>query len=150
MGDEAVAKKKRSKALSKFTKNLNTFNGLLEVNSPKSLVEPQYELVKTCWSTLEDAQDEYLDAIEDIDAAGGLNYLDDPGVRHTEALKAYAAYLKAADVSELAAVKQRAHDTDLLEHEQRKREADQRHKEDQAKAKEELTLRFAALKLVRG
>ena len=147
MGDEAVAKKKRSKALSKFTKNLNTFNGLLEVNSPKSLVEPQYELVKTCWSTLEDAQDEYLDAIEDIDAAGGLNYLDDPGVRHTEALKAYAAYLKAADVSELAAVKQRAHDADLLGHEQRQREADQRLKEEQARAKEELIQKFASLKV---
>ena len=147
MGDNAAAKKKRSKVLGTFTRNLNTFTGLLEADSPKSLVEPQYEVLKTCWSALEEAQDEYLDATEDIDAAGGLDYLDNPGVRHTDALKAYAAYLKAADVSELAAVKQRAHDAGLLEHEQRKREADQRLKEEQAKAKEELTQKFASLKL---
>ena len=147
MGDEAAAKKERSKVLSKFTKNLNTFVGLLEVNSPKSLVEPQYELLQTCWLALEDAQDKYLDATDDIDADGGLNYLDAPGVRHTEALKAYAAYLKAADDSELAAVKQRAHEAGMLEHEQRKREADLRLKEEQARAKEELSQRFASLKL---
>ena len=75
MGDNAAAKKKRSKVLGTFTRNLNTFTGLLEAESPKSLVEPQYEVLKTCWAALEEAQDEYLDATEDIDAAGGLDYI---------------------------------------------------------------------------
>ena len=137
MGDEAAAKKKRSLALSKFTRSVNTFTSLLDGVSPKSLVEPQYDLVKTCWSALEEAQEEFLEITVDIDAAGGVvDYLDEPEVRHTDALKAYAAYLKAVDDTELAAARQLAQEASLLENEKRKHEVYQRLMEEQAKAKD--------------
>ena len=143
MADEL--KKKRSQALSKFTRNLNSFSKLLENNSPKVLVDPQFEVVNSCWKVLEDVHDEYLDATdEDIDGDGGVSYLDTPGERRTTALLAYADYLKAADQTEDAAAKQKAHEARLLEEERLKREATAAKEAEEAKVKDELAQKFGS------
>ena len=66
MGDIEALKKKRSQVLGNFTRSANTFEAQLKGNSPQILVDPQYEPFKTCWSTFEAGQDDYLDAIDDI------------------------------------------------------------------------------------
>ena len=77
MADEL--KKKRTKALSKFTRNLNSFTKLLEDNSPKALVDPKYEAVNSCWKVLEDVHDDYLEATdEDIEGDGGVSLIFQP------------------------------------------------------------------------
>ena len=66
-------KRKRTQALSKFTRNLNSFTKLLEDNSPKSLVDPQFETVNSCWKVLEDVHDDYIAVTdEDIEGDGGV------------------------------------------------------------------------------
>ena len=147
MGDADALKKKRSLVLGNFTRSANTFEALLKGNSPKILIDPAYQTFETCWASLGAAQDEYLDAIDDINVPGGLDYLNVPGVRYTDALLAYAAYLKAAEESDAAAAKQKVREASLLENEQRKREAEERQKAEHDKAREELGMRFASLRL---
>ena len=49
--------------LSKFTRNYNILIQRIDDESPESLVTPQYEKVKECWLSLEDAHDDFIDAI---------------------------------------------------------------------------------------
>ena len=142
------AKRVRTLAKSKFTRALNVFTRLLAEESPRMLVEPQYETVKSCWESLEKAQDDYLSVTEDdIEAEGGLDYLDDPGEKHTIALIAYSAWLKAASMAEEEKADQKAHEARLLEDTQRKRLAAESKEAEDAKAMAELEKRFGSMKL---
>ena len=105
-------------------------------------------MVNSCWQVLEDVHDEFLAATdEDIDGDGGISYLDAPRERRTTALLAYSAYLKAADQTEDAAAKQRAHEARLLEEERLKREAAAAQEAEEAKLKDELARKFGSLQL---
>ena len=143
-------KKNRTQALSKFSRNLKSFTKLLEDNSPKSLVVPQFEVVNSCWKVLEDVHDEYLgETDDDIEegVAGGVSYLDGPGERRTTALLAYSAYLKAADQSEDDAAKQKAHEARELADVRQEKEAKALQAAEEAKLKAELSRQFGSLKL---
>lgn len=71
------AKKKRSQALSRFTRNVNTLERLINEQSPKELVTPQFETVRTLWQSLEDAQDDFVEKSDVVEEdAGGLGYFE--------------------------------------------------------------------------
>ena len=142
------ASKARKLAKSKFTRSLNVLKQLVESNSPRSLVDPQYAKMEKCWEALDKAQDEFINTTEsDIEEKGGLDYLDDPGEGRTTALLAYSAWLKTAGLRDEEAEKQKAEDSRLLADAQRKRLAREAQEAEDAKAAAELTAKFGSLKV---
>ena len=69
-----AAKRRRTQALSNFTRTVNTLNGLLDNSAPLSLVNKQYEKLSNCWEILEKAQDSYVEIapIDIMSDPGGL------------------------------------------------------------------------------
>ena len=92
-----MEKTKRTTALGTFTRNERTLNAMLDDESPKELVTPQYEKLQSCWDKLEAARDNYLETIDgDIDPAD-LNKLDEPSDRYRAVLKRYSDFIKGAN-----------------------------------------------------
>ena len=56
-----AAKKRRSQALSNFTRSANVFDSLIAESSPSELVKPQFEKVVSCWDKLEAAQEVFIE-----------------------------------------------------------------------------------------
>ena len=141
------AKKKRSRALGKLTLNINKLVPLLDDNAPPELVTPAYGKVQECWTVLEDSHDEYLEMIdeEDLEGAGGMAYLDKPGVDHSNVLVKYSAYLKGLDKTLTAAAAAQAKADILLESEKRSREAKERKDQEEVVRVEELRRQFDSL-----
>ena len=119
MANANAEKRKRTNALSKFTRNINTFDSLLDDAAPPELMKPQWDVVKTCWQALEKAHDDYLEKAEDIDddSAGGSAYIDAPGERHTTSLIRYSAYLKEQAKSEKLLVEREEGENRLVDEE---------------------------------
>ena len=142
-----VAKKARTKALTKFTRNTNDLTKLIQSDAPRELVEPQYKKVEECWSNLEDAQDAYLDEIEvgDLEGPGGVAYLDKPGDDHSTVLVLYAAYLKDRNAAQEDKAARQAEQDRLLEDAKRVREAKERQDEEKAARADEMTRKFDSL-----
>ena len=92
---DVAAKKCRSQAKSNFTRAITVFNNLVNAKSPLNLVTKQFDKVMSCWEKLEAAQDEFTDKTEiDVDSdANGVAYLDEPGLKHAEAMNSYSTYL---------------------------------------------------------
>ena len=123
-----AAKNKRKQSKSRFTRNLNTLNALLssEGNVPRSIVEPQFETMKKCWQELEDSQDAYLEFLDDVEEEGGLDYLNDPGEKHTTALVKYSEYLNNQVLKDRVSEDKRADEQRLFEDVKRKKRAMER------------------------
>ena len=120
------AKRKRQVALGKFTRNVNHLTQLIDDNAPQNLVDPQYEKVKDAWENLESAHDAYLENDDvDLNAAGGQDYLDDPGGRHSAVMLRYSQYLKDKSVSDERLASQKADADRRLDEERRRREAEE-------------------------
>ena len=147
MADQA--KKKRTQALSKFTRNVNKLVTLLEDDAPPELVSPQYDEVQECWKILEDAHDNYLEEIgdEDLDGPGGLAYLDKPGGDHSTVLVKYSAYLKSQDEAQRQLATRQAEADRLLEVERRNREAKEQKDLEDGVRLDELTRQFDSMSL---
>ena len=118
-----MEKKQRSVALSNFTRNLNTFNGLLDDAAPRVLVTPQFNKLQGCWEKLEEAHDKFMEATDiDIDTdKDGLAYIDGPSERHQAALYRYSSYLKTVDEVEHVQLQLKADEDRGVEEENRKR-----------------------------
>ena len=138
------AKRKRSVALSHFTKSVNSFTKLVDISSPCSLVTPAFEKVKSCWETLETAHDNYIEVAEvDIDTdPGGLAFLDEPGERLDEVLVRYSTFLKEDARAEKASEAKKAEDDRLLEDERRKRLAKESKDAEEVQRQEEAERKF--------
>ena len=143
-----AAKKQRRQALSNFTRTLNTFNTLIEDYSPSVLVEPQFEKVVSCYEKLEAAQDEFIGKTDiDIDVdPNGVAFLDEPSLRHANALKGYSAYLKKDKEVEGVEMKRVVAEQRLLEEERVKKEVRERKVEEEVLKTEELNVKFESAK----
>ena len=118
-------KKRRSYALSNFTRSFNALNSLIDDSAPHVIANPQFEKVKSCWEKLELAQESFIEKT-DIDIendVSGLAFLDEPGERHSAALRRYSEYLKKEDVREKSEVQKKTEEDRLLDWERRKRDA---------------------------
>ena len=145
---EVEASKARKLAKSKFTRSLNVLKQLIDVNSPPSLTDPQFQKMNECWEALEKAQDRFIEVTDsDIEEKGGLDYVDEPGDARTAILIAYSGWLKRSGEENQAAVKQKAEEDRLLEETQRKRRAIEAQEAEDAKAAAELVVKFESLKL---
>ena len=141
-------KKKRSQALSRFTRNINILAKLLDEDAPTEVVAPQFETVKTLWQSLEDSHDDFIEKSEDVEENdGGLGYLDEPGERHATILVRYSAYLKGKVQLERETENKKVEADRLLDEERRKREVRELKEAEDVKKKEELNAKFEALNL---
>lgn len=92
-----VAKKKRSQALSNFTRSNNRLIAMLDDDAPVNLVTPLYSKLESCWETLEKAQDAFIEVADGIDVdtdPQGCSYLNEPEGTHTTTLKRYSSFIK--------------------------------------------------------
>ena len=73
-------KRRRKSARHGFTRNLNTLLQMIDDESPECIVTPQYLKLQSCWNKLEEAQDQFIESLnEDLDDdAPEMMYLDDP------------------------------------------------------------------------
>ena len=143
-----VEKRKRSQALSNFTRSVNIFNSLIDDNASPILVTPQLEKLNSCWEKLEVAQDNFI-GVTDIDIEmdkDGLIFLDEPGIRHGAALIRYSAFLKGEKDNEAMSLQRKAEEDRLLEEERRKTAAAETKVAEDAKLQEERERRFASNK----
>ena len=145
-----VAKNKRSQALSNFTHVHNYLTPLLaNTDNPPVLVDPQFAKLQLAWEKLEAAQDVYIEQATDIDVdtdKNGIAYLDDAGVRYTNALHAYAEYLKSREAKDSDDKKRAAADSKLEEDERLKAEAQERKLADEVLKTEEMNSKFETSK----
>ena len=143
-------KRKRSRTLGKFTRTYNTLVKLLDQEgSNRSVVDPQFESLKTIWEALEDTHEDYLanaDAAVSDDAVEAA-YLDEPGERYTTAVVRYSEYLKSQDESKQKSEESKVKGDRLYEDERRKRETKELKEEEELRAKEELKVKFQSLTL---
>ena len=141
-----IAKRRRSQALSNFTRNVNSFNNLVKNSAPSSIVKPQFDKVLNCWDTLEKAQDSFIELtnIDDIDEDEvDLAFLDEPGERRDTVLTVYSDFLKEVDKTERSSEKKKSEDDKLLEDERRKREVQEAR---EAREAEEVLRKFESVK----
>ena len=125
MDDVAAAKRRRSSALSNFTRNENLLTKRITNSAPISIVTPLYEKVTLTWEALEKAHDEFLEVtnIDIEEDAGGLKYMDEPAGRYDSILESYSNYLKLESEKEKTAEVKKSEDQERLETERRRREA---------------------------
>ena len=146
MADEEKRKRKQTK--SNFTRNANTLDRLLDDVAMPELVKPQFETVKSCWQSLENAHDDYIAKAGDVeDNVDGLLYLVEPGERHTAILLKYSTYLKGQVEVEKVSTERKLEADRLLEEERQKRETREMKEAEDARKNEELTKRFESMKL---
>ena len=145
----SVEKKKRSQALSNFTRNVNKLTELIDSLSPLVVVTPQFEKVMKCWEKLEEAQDEFIAItdIEDVDTdPEGVQYLDAPGIRHSECMKKYSEYLRSEEKVEERNRQQKESDERNFEVERSKREIQESVAKETAVRELELNTKHASVK----
>ena len=121
-------KKKRTRALSNFTRNFNAFQSLLDESAPSILVDPQYAKFKDAWEKLEVAHDDFL-AETDIDIEtdkDGESYLNEPTTRYQNIMKLYSTYLKKSADDEQKHTQQKVAEDRKAEEEMRKAEEESR------------------------
>ena len=149
MGDAAAAKRRRSSALSNFTRNENLLNGRITNSAPLSIVTPLYEKVTTAWEALEKAHDEFLELTDiDIDEdAGGLKYMDEPAGRYDSILTSYSNYLKQESEKEKTEEVKKSEEQVRLETERKRREAKELRDAEEILRKEEAKRRFESSKV---
>ena len=143
-----LSKKKRSQALSNFTRAHNELITYIDESAPPVLTTPQFEKVESCWEKLEAAQDDFIEHTDiDVDTDPlGVAYLDEPGTRHGVALKRYAEYLKKEKVEETRQLEHAAIHQKVVEVERLRTEArEQKLLEDELKA-QELVTKFESAK----
>ena len=98
----SAEERKRSLALGALTRNLNKLTELINDKSPLVIVTPQFDRVMKCWENLEEAHDDFIltTDIADIDNdPKGVKYIDEPGTRHSAAVKKYSDYMKSEEKS---------------------------------------------------
>ena len=139
-----MEKKQRSAALSKFTRNLNSLTNLLDSNSPGSLVNPQFDKLKTCYENLEEMHDAFITATEiDVETdKDGFAYMDGPSDQYNAIMKRYSDSLTVFAEEERGQRKERENDVREAEMENRRLiETEKRAAEEQARV-EELKAKF--------
>ena len=137
---DVAAKRRRSAALSNFTRNENLFNKRIENSAPLSVVTPLYEKVNVTWEALEKAHNEFLE-VTDIDIEeddGGQKYMDDPMGRYDSILESYSNYLKKESEREETAEVKRSEVRERLEIEKKKREAKELKDAEEIQRKEDM------------
>ena len=140
MGDADAAKRRRSTALNQFTRNVNSFNKLIQNSAPAVTVTPSYEKVIAAWEKLEEVHDAYLE-IADIDVEtdiGGYRYIDEPAERHDAVLVSYSNFLKEDAEAVRATEVKRVEENERLEDERRKRIAKEERDAEEIRWKEEV------------
>ena len=147
---ELAAKNKRSQALSNFTRTHNIIEPLLaNTDSPSVLVNSQFLKLQETWAKLEEAQDRYIELVTDFDVetdANGIAYLNDAGERYTNALHAYAEYLKKVAVKESLEKKKEAASSKFEGEQRLKTEAQERKVADELLKTAELDAQFESSK----
>ena len=142
MGD----KKERIRALSNFTRNVNTLTKLLDNSSPNSLTAPQFDKMNKCWERLEEAQDKYLESAEgDMDIEtdkDGVAYLDAPSVQYNDILVRYATHVKTSEAENKEALNQQEKDDEKAREENRRKIESDKIAEDTRLRNEELKMKF--------
>ena len=143
-----IPKKKRSQALSHFTRAYNELTTYIDESAPPVLTTRQFEKLESCWEKLEAAQDVFIEETDiDVDEDPlGIKYLDEPGARHASVLKRYAEYLKKAKVTETRDLEESAANQKLAEEDRLRTEAEQRKVADDLKKAEELNVKFESAK----
>ena len=119
------------------------------MENPPVLVNPQFVKLQVAWEKLEAAQDVYIEQATDNDIdtdANGITYLDDAGVQSTNALHAYADYLKNREAKDTRDKKRAAADSKLEEDERLKAEAQERKLADEVLKTEEMNSKFETSK----
>ena len=146
---DATAKRRRSSALSNFTRNENLFNNRITNSAPLSIVTPLYDKVTVAWEALEKAHDEFIEVTEiDIEEdAGGLKYLDEPAGRYDSVIESYSNYLKQESEKEKTEEVKKSEEQVRLETERKKREAKELKDAEEVQRKEEARRRFESRKL---
>ena len=146
---DAAAKRRRSSALSNFTRNENLFNNRITNSAPLSIVTPLYDKVTLAWEALEKAHDEFLEVTEiDIEEdPGGLQYLDEPTGRYDSIIDSYSNYLRQETEKEKTAEVKKSEDQVRLETERKKREAKELKDAKEVLRKEEARRRFESRKV---
>ena len=137
-------KKQRKVALTNFTRNLNSLVRLLDNSSPKVLVTPQFEKLRSHWTKLEESQDLFL-ATTDIDIetdVNGITYIDGPDQLFQEIMIRYSSYLKASDDVERATDEEKAVEDRAKETEVRKEMAKEKKAADDIVRREELQIKL--------
>ena len=141
-----MEKSKRTTALGTFTRNERTLNAMLDDESPKELVTPQYNKLQSCWDKLEAAHDSYLETIEgDIDPAD-LNKLDEPSDRYRAVLKRYSDFIKGANNVERTLLREKEAADREAEKELRKQVESERKAAEDIQQKQEMAMRFESAK----
>ena len=143
-----MEKKQRAILLKNFTKYLNTFNELLDDESPTTLVSPQFEKLKGCLEKLEDAQDAFL-AVTEIDIEtdkDGLSFIDEHNDKFKAAMKRYSTHLKTSNAVDQEQLQRKTEDDRQNEAELRKQIALEKKEADDLLQKEELVTKFNSQK----
>ena len=141
-------KRKRSHALSNFTRSTNKLEEHLTISSPESIVRPLYDKMMICWEKLEEAQESFI-LENDIDVDNdpdGAKYLDAPGARHSAAMIKYAEYLRSEEKSEEDNRKQAEEESKQHKTAEMQDELNSKH----ASAEAELTTLIASFSNVNG
>ena len=139
--------RKRITALATFTRTERNLNAMIDDESPKHLVAPQYEKLQACWNKLEEAHDRYIESIEgdDIDE-DNLNKLDEPSVRYRTVVKRYSNFLKASDNVERAVLLQTEKENRNAKEVIRQQVATEKKTAEDDQQKQEMVVRFESAK----
>ena len=147
-----MEKRKRTAALSTFTRNVKSLTQMLDSGSPKIVVDTQFEKLQVCWNKLEEAHDEFIKNSEvDLDEdSADMKYLDEPSERHLGMVKRYSENFKTSVVVERDEVQQKDAEARAAE-EKFRREAEEKVRKDEVKArfdsaKAELQMSVASFK----
>ena len=144
MMDADVVRRRRSTALSNFTRNENSFKKLLDSKAPAPIVKPLYEKVVSAWEALEKAHNEFLE-ITDIDIETdnvGHRYMDEPVERFDAVMMSYSDFLKREEEKGKTAEARKFENQERLENERRKREAKEAMDAEEVQRKEEARRKF--------
>ena len=131
MADKAT-KKRRSYALSIFTRTSNALKTLMDEAAPLTLVTPMNEKKCQSWEKLENKQEEFIEASEiDVEEdPDGLQYLIEPDSRKQAALVRYARYLKHQEEVE---AEDRVQEVEIEERKGKNEAEEERNKDEEGK-----------------
>ena len=144
--DAVTAKKRRSAALSTFTRNEKALNALLDDDSPKQVVTPQYEKLQACWNKLEEIHDAFIEVADGDIPEVDLNKLDEPNERYLAVVKRYSTFLKTSDTVERTQLEQKEKATRDAEEALRKEVEAERRATEEEEQKAEMNVKFLSSK----
>ena len=146
MDAATTTKKRRSAALSTFTRNEKALNALLDDDSPKQVVTPQFEKLQACWNKLEEIHDAFIEVADGEIPEVDLNKLDEPNERYLAVVKRYSTFLKTSDTVERTQLEQKEKATRDAEEALRKEVEAERKATEEEEQKAEMNAKFLSSK----